>query len=197
MAEVDVTISLNDLQLVRTALIDPRVEDRIFRRVYPKIFEIVRFAVKDRRQAEDIAQLAAIKVLKSLHSFGGLGSIESWAQRIAYRTAMRSIKRRSQKDVTIFPFTEKDLSNPETPEELVSRRQLFDLLLSQMERIPAKRRIPILLHLACGYTVSEVSQITEASMNTVKARLKVGFRELRTILNENPSLRATMLEDTP
>lgn len=196
-AEVDGTISLNDLQLVRTALIDPRMEDRIFRRIYPKILEIVRFAVGDRRRAEDIAQLAAMKVLKSLNSFGGLGSLESWAQRIAYRTAMRTIKKRPQKDVTIFSLTEKDLASLETPESLVSRRQLLDLLLSKMERIPAKRRVPLLLHLAYGYTVNEVSQITEASLNTVKARLKVGFRELRTILDENPSLRAMMLEDTP
>ncbi len=120
-AEVDVPISLNDLQLVRSALIDPRVEDRIFRRVYPKIFEIVRFAVKDRRQADDIAQLAAIQVLKSLPGFAGFGSLEAWAQRIAYRTALRSIKRRPKKDSTVFSMLEEDLPSSENPEKQVSR----------------------------------------------------------------------------
>jgi RNA polymerase sigma-70 factor (ECF subfamily) len=197
MADGHIPILLNDLQLARGALNDPKAEDLLFRRIYPKIFRIVRFAVKDRRQADDVAQLAAMQVLKSLESFGGLGSIESWAERIAYRTAMRSMKREQKKNTLHFSLEEEDIPNRETPEKTVSRRQLFETLVSHLEGIPAKRRIPLLLHLAYGYTVDEVSKLTEASPNTVKARLKIAFRELRVILDKHPNLRAAMLEDTP
>lgn len=179
------------------ALKDPKAEDTLFRRVYPKIFRIVRFAVGDRRQADDIAQLAALQVLKSLDSFGGLGSLDAWAERIAYRTAMRLIKRENRKNSMYFSLTDVDVPHRETPEKSLSRRQQFEHMLSKMECIPAKRRIPLLLHLAYGYTVSEVSTLTAASPNTVKARLRVAFRELRVILEEHPNLRASMLEDTP
>jgi RNA polymerase sigma factor (sigma-70 family) len=138
-----------------------------------------------------------MQVLKSLESFGGLGSIESWAERIAYRTAMRSMKREQKKNTLHFSLEEEDIPNRETPEKTVSRRQLFETLVSHLEGIPAKRRIPLLLHLAYGYTVDEVSKLTEASPNTVKARLKIAFRELRVILDKHPNLRAAMLEDTP
>ena len=197
MAEIDIPISLNDLQLARMALKDTRAEKKLFCRVYPRIFKIVWLAVGNRRQAEDIAQVAAMQVFKSLDSFRGLGSIEAWAERIAYRTAMRSIKREKKRDSVHFSLNDEDVPHQETPEKTVSRRQLFEALITQMERIPKKRRIPLLLHLAYGYTVSEVSELTETSPNTVKARLKTGFRELRAILDEHPNLLAAMEEDTP
>lgn len=185
----------DDLQLAQLALTNPRAEDEIFRRVYPRIFKIARFVLGDRGQIDDVAQLAAIQVLKSLKSFKGRGSLESWAGQIAYRTAMRSLKKKVNSNVTHFSLSDADLPHQETPEAAVSRRQQFEMIATKMDCIPAKRRVPLLLHLAYGYTIGEVSELTDASKNTVKARLKVGFRELRKILRENPNLLAPILED--
>ena len=197
MTDMDIPISLNDLQLARMALRDARAEQKLFSKVYPRIFKIARLTVGNRRQAEDIAQLAALQVFRSLDSFRGLGSIEAWAERIAYRTAMRSIKREKKKNPMHFPINDEDAPYQETPEKAVSRREQFEAMLHKMERIPEKRRVPLILHLAYGYTVNEVSDITEASRNTVKARLKKGFRELRAIMDEHPNILAAIVEDAP
>ena len=121
--------------------------------------------------------------------------VKAWAERIAYRTAMRSIKREKKRNSMHFLLIDEDVTHRETPEKVLSRRQQFEALISQMERIPKKRRIPLMLHLAYGYTVSEVSELTETSRNTIKARLKTGFRELRVILDEHPNLLAEIAED--
>lgn len=197
MGEIDIPISLTDLQLAQKALGDARAEEQLFSRVYPRIFKIARLAVGDRKQAEDIAQIAAMQVFKHLGSFKGLGSIEAWAERIAYRTAIRSMRREKKKNAMHFSLNDADALFQETPETTLSRRQLFQTLLTQMERIPSKRRIPLLLHMAYGYTVKEVSELTETSPNTVKARLKTGFRELRAILEDHPNLLAAIAEDSP
>ncbi len=196
-ADMDIPISLNDLQLARMARRDAMAEEELFSRVYPRIFKIARLTVGDRRRAEDIAQIAAMQVFKSLDSFRGTGSIEAWAERIAYRTAMRFIKREKKKNPMHFALNDEDLPHRETPEKVVSRRQQFERLVGKLESIPEKRRVPLLLHLAYGYTVGEVSDLTDASPNTVKARLKKGFRELRAILEEHPNILATMGEDVP
>ncbi len=197
MANFGIPISLNDLQLAQSALKDAKAEEKLFCRVYPRILKIVWLVLGDGRHTEDIAQVAAMQVFKSLESFRGLGSIEAWAERIAYRTTMRAIKKEKKKNAMFFSLKEKDGVHNETPEKTVSRRQLFEILVNKMERIPQKRRIPLLLHLAYGYTVREVSELTETSQNTIKARLKTGFRELRAVLDENPNLLAAMEEDSP
>lgn len=188
---------VDDLQLARTAQRDPKAADVVFRRIYPRIFRVVRATVREHRQVEDVAQLAAMQVMKSLGSFGGSGTIEAWAERIAFRTAVRAIRREMKRPTTLFSIVDHDASNLETPESSLARRQLFEELIGEMQRIPSKRRVPLLLHLVYGYTVGEVSEITDSSLNTVKARLRIGFRELREILTEYPHLRDGMLEEKP
>ena len=194
---VDIPISLNDLQLAQSALTDAKAEEKLFCRVYPRILRIVWLVLGDGRQAEDVAQIAALQVFKSLDSFRGMGAIEAWAERIAYRTATKEGKKEKKKNAMFFSLKEEDGAHRETPEMTVSKQQVFEMLISKVKCIPEKRRVPLLLHLAYGYTVREVSALTETSRNTIKARLKMGYRELRAILDQNPDLLAAMEEDTP
>ena len=195
MVDVSISIPLSDLQLVRMAQEDPIVEEKLLRRIYPRIFQIAQFAAGGGRLADDIAQLAALEVVKCLHTFGGTGSIESWAGRITYRVAMKALRKEQKRTMMQFPLSEEQISNDDNPEKSVSREQLFRKLLSKMDKIPRKRRVPLLLHLAYGYTVDEVAELTEVSRNTIKDRLKTAYVEFRTILDEHPNLRAAMLEE--
>jgi RNA polymerase sigma factor (sigma-70 family) len=194
---VDIPISLNDLQLARSALTDTRAEEKLFYRVYPRILRIVWLVLGDGRRADDVAQIAALQVFRSLDSFKGLGTIESWAERIAYRTATKESKKEKKKNAMFLSLKDDDGVHRETPEMTVSKRQLFEVLVSKVKCIPEKRRVPLLLHLAYGYTVREVSALTATSHNTIKARLKLGYRELRAILDQNPELFSAMEGDTP
>ena len=72
---VDIPISLNDLQLAQSARSDARAEEKLFCRVYPRMLRIVWLVLGDRRQAEDVAQNAALQVFKNLDSFKGIGTM--------------------------------------------------------------------------------------------------------------------------
>ncbi len=191
----DKVIALTDLQLAQNALKDHKSEEKLLRKVYPRILQIVALASGNRGQVDDIAQVAAMEVAKSLKWYQGLGSLESWAGRIAYRTTIRIMKKQKNLNVTTMPLLDEDMPNHDTPEKQVSRRMLFEELVAKMDSIPEKRRVPLLLHLAYGYTVGEVSEMTDVSPNTVKDRLKTAFREFKAVLDENPGLAATMLEE--
>ncbi|MBN2803193.1 MAG: sigma-70 family RNA polymerase sigma factor [Deltaproteobacteria bacterium] len=191
----DNPILLTDLQLVHNALKDRKSEDVLLRRIYPGIVKIARLVSGNKSQVDDIAQLAAIEVVKSLKTYKGIGSIESWAGRIAYRTAMRNIKKVRKIEHVTTPFEDVVIQTADTPEKALSRRQLFETFLQKMSVIPHKRRIALLLHLAYGYTVSEVSDLTGVSPNTVKDRLKTAFIEFQSILDEDPKLVKNMLEE--
>lgn len=198
MVEVKSPVVLDDYRLAQTALQDPKAEEQLLRRVYPKILQIARCVVGSHRQADDIAQLAAMEVVRSLAGFTGTGSIEAWAGRIACRVTMKTLRRDRHKERLFVPLADESIpgdDDTENPETTVTRRQLFEILIAKMETIPAKRRVPLLLHLAHGYTVSEVAELTEVSPNTVKDRLKTAYRELRAILDAHPRLRAAMVEE--
>lgn len=194
---IDVPIFLNDLQLARSALTDVAAEEKVFYRVYPRILKVVWLVLGEGRQVDDVAQIAALEVFKNLDNFRGIGSIEAWAERIAYRLAVKQSKQEKKRTAMLLSINDRDGVLRETPEIAVSRQEVFEMLVAKMHRIPEKRRVPLLLHLAYGYSVRELSTLTETSQNTIKARLKTGYRELRKILDQNPELLAAMEGNTP
>ncbi|MBN2528586.1 MAG: RNA polymerase sigma factor [Deltaproteobacteria bacterium] len=191
----ETTLFLTDLQLAQSAMKDRQAEEVLLRRLYPRIVQMVKFAGGNHSQVDDIVQVAAMQVVKSLKWYKGLGSLESWAGRISYRTTMKALKRKRKLGGIEMPVFDHDIVSSDTPEKSTSRRQLFDALLEKLNIIPQKRRVPLLMHIAYGYTIREISETLDVSPNTIKDRMKTAFREFQSILDDNPNLIATMLED--
>jgi RNA polymerase sigma-70 factor, ECF subfamily len=191
----ETTHLLTDLALARQALEDTTKEEELMCRLYPKIFQIAIFVAGSHHHADDITQVAALEVLKSLKNYKGVGSLEAWAGRITYRTAVRSLKHAKRIEKEHAPLNDEDFVSADTPERKLVRRRTFENAVNKLSIIPEIRRTPLLLHLAFGYTVSEVSEIMGVSKNTTKDRLKTAFRELRTILENNPSLLVILQEE--
>ncbi|MBN2717379.1 MAG: sigma-70 family RNA polymerase sigma factor [Deltaproteobacteria bacterium] len=188
-------IFLADVALAGSAQTDSVAAEALLRRIYPKIFQVVHSLVQNRENVDDMAQQSAIEVMKSLSNYAGRGSIEAWAGRIAYRVTKRTIKSERLRMRLMQPLSEDRAAPDCSPEESVSRSRLYDMLVGKMAQIPEKQRVPLLLHVAYGYTVDEVAQITDSSRNTVKYRLKSGYRVMREILAANPALRTAMLRE--
>lgn len=188
-------ILLDDMRLAKNALKDSVHAEALLRRIYPKIFAVVRTLAGSRKHADDIAQISAIEIMNSLNTYAGSGSIEAWAGQITYRVALKAIRKERVLEKKSQPIEDNEIAETTNPEDSISRRQLLDLLLQEMKRIPKKQRSPLLLHLAHGYTVDEIAEITQVSRNTVKYRLKAAYREMREILLEHPALRTTLLKE--
>ena len=129
--------------------------------------------------ADDLVQRSLIEILRSAGSFRGESSLETWADRIAARTAMRLIKQRARQAevVTLVadPEPEEFLSGEDEAEKAGLRRRLSGLL----SRLSPERRSAVVLHYVHGYTVDEISEITETPANTVRDRLRMGKALLR------------------
>lgn len=190
---------LDDYRLVRRALTDLKTAEAVLRRIYPKIYDVVQSVAGRGQNVDDIAQLAAMEVSRCLDRYHGRGSIEAWAAKIAYRKAARVTKREWKKRVPTVPLDTDVMADTDIadPEKTMSRDQLFDTLLLKLNGIPSVRRTPFLLHVIYGYTIKEVSELTDVSINTVKDRLKTASREFRCILEKNPALVTAMLEEMP
>jgi RNA polymerase sigma-70 factor, ECF subfamily len=196
MTEISLPIPLlNDLQIAQRAIQDDMARDSLLRRLYPHIFIVASSVVKERSMAQDIVQISAMEIIRSIHTYRGEGALEAWAGRITYRIA-------SKQQYRTHRFT-KHLSKTHTGEDVLTEnaekeitlRSLYDKLLEKLSYIPPKRRAALILHIVHGYTVTEVATLTDVSPNTVKDRLRTAYKEMRTILNDYPKLVAEILEE--
>jgi RNA polymerase sigma-70 factor (ECF subfamily) len=187
----------DDVELAKWARRDAQAAEKILKRLYPKIFKVVRSVVRNHHQADDVGQTAAVEVMKSLQNYKGRGTLEAWAGQIAFRVAVRSMKSAEIWDQKHVPIWSENLEDTANPEKTAIRRQLFESLIGKIDAVSGERKVPLLLHLAYGYTVEEVSELTGVSPNTIKDRLKIAYHELREVMKNNPGLRRSMLEEIP
>jgi RNA polymerase sigma factor (sigma-70 family) len=190
----------DDIALAHRARRDADVADRLLYRLQPRVWQVVRMIRSSRHEAEELCQICMIKILENLHKYRGEGSLESWAGQVAYRVSMRYGKTLRRREIRERPLPE-ELEMPESgsgsdasPELVASRTEVWRRLSDEMDKKSPERRISLLLHLAEGYTVEEVAEITGVSANTTKDRLRTAYVELRAVFARNISLKREILE---
>ena len=143
-------------------------------RLLDRVRTTVAYLASNHPDADDLVQRSLIEILRSAGTFRAESSLETWADRIASRTALRLLKQRARQAevVTLVadPEPEEFFCGETEAEKATLRRKLAALL----SRLSPERRAAVVLHHVHGYTVEEIADITEAPANTVRDRLRVG-----------------------
>lgn len=141
------------------------------------------------KDADDLAQLALIQILKSAGSFRGECTLNYWADRITVRTSMKQFRKRQRREklaMSVWPETPVDDSGMEDD---LAARQIRVHLSRILQKLSLERRTVMVLHHLQGYGISEISEMTGAPINTVRDRLRIGRKQLRKRILTDPSLR--------
>jgi RNA polymerase sigma-70 factor (ECF subfamily) len=180
----------DDLDLTCAAAVgDRRARRQLAERLLDRVRTTVRYVSADDRDQDDWVQIAMIEILRSARTFQASGSLESWADRIAIRSAMRHLKRRRRKETVVEldadPHYEPTSNPSEGHTRLMIRRQIARLLGTLSE----ERRACVVLRLVYGYSIDEIAEMTAAPRNTVRDRLKRGRKQLKDKVRRDPLLK--------
>jgi RNA polymerase sigma-70 factor (ECF subfamily) len=179
-----------DLQLARAAAEGRSAARReLAERMLDRVATVVRCLGAGDRNRDDYVQDAMIEILRSIGSFRGQSSLETWAERVTVRVAMRRIRKQSFRDkvVSLDPGSEGRTASLSS-EEQVMRRRFWDRVEAALARLGPERRIALTLQLVLGYSVAEIAETTGAPVNTVRDRLAVGRKLLRAEMLADPEL---------
>jgi RNA polymerase sigma-70 factor (ECF subfamily) len=177
---------LEDIKLARSAKNDRKAAESIIKRLAPRVQQAVYLAVGYDQEADDLINICLIQILENLNHYKGVGPLEAWAGRLTYRVLMRQLsrRRRSERTVSLIP-DEPIVEITSNPEKKIAITQLRERLISHLQKLPEERRITLILRMIHQYSVSEVAELTEAPVNTVRDRIRVGLKEMRKyILND-------------
>jgi RNA polymerase sigma-70 factor (ECF subfamily) len=179
-----------DLELARAAAAGHEPARReLAERMLDRVATVVRCLGTGNRNRDDYVQDAMIEILRSIGSFRGESSLETWAERVTVRVAMRRIRKQSYRDeVVALDSTRDAASGAMTSEDQVMRRRFWERVEAALATLGPERRVALTLQLVLGYKVAEIADATGAPVNTVRDRLAVGRKLLRTELLEDPEL---------
>ncbi len=131
-----------------------------------------------------------IEILESAGSFRAESKLETWAERITVRTAMRVIKQKRWRSRYLKIDSEREgRSTRPTGEEELTRHRVQQRIPFLLLRLTPERRLVVTLRLVLGYSIAEIAAMTGMKFNTVRDRLKVGRSQLRREIPRDPLLR--------
>lgn len=140
--------------------------------------------LKDETLARDLAQESMIKIYYKFHTLKDPEAFTSWMYTLVRNLCYNYIRRHKQAD-TISLEMEKGLNErieDETvahlPQDSYDLQETKKLMVDLIKRLPQKQREVITLFYLAELKLTEISQILERDLGTVKSRLQLGRRNL-------------------
>jgi RNA polymerase sigma-70 factor (ECF subfamily) len=158
-------------------------------RILDRIRTTVRYLCGDHADAGDFTQQCLVEVLRSAGSFQGRSRLETWANRITVRTAMRLLRKRRQREARFRPTELPEATTTDTPEAVLDRTRVQASMARLLQKLTPERRSVLTLQIVYGYSIQEIAELTEAPLETVRDRLKVGKKQLRRLVLTDDALR--------
>ena len=137
-----------DVALARAAATgDPGARRELAERLLARVRAVVfRIAGVD-PDAEDMSQAAIIEVLRSAHTFRGESALETWAERIAIRSAVRRLKQRRYRTSIVAFDSERQAVDPRDGERELDRQRVRRRMHELLAGLKPKHRIALTLKL--------------------------------------------------
>lgn len=156
-------------------------------RYQSKVFSIIYGILRNRNDAEDIAQQVFAKIYISIGSFDSRSSLLTWVHRIAVNECYDYLRKRQvrklvyESDLSTEDSERMEASEPESDqippleEQLVER----DYVMKLLSKVSEEARSLILLKEVEGHSVEELAAMTGLNENTIKIKL---FRTRKKLL---------------
>lgn len=171
---------MEDSDLIAGARAGDRLAARhLYDRHAPRVYRLIYRMVGDEEQAREYTQDTFVKAFQRLAQYRGESAFSTWLHAVAtssvltgFRRQKRQRSREAELDEATMVAAPTECGDP----------HLRDRLTAELERLPERLRMPVLLHDVEGYTHREISGMLDIPEGTSKARLFEARTRLREAL---------------
>jgi RNA polymerase sigma-70 factor (ECF subfamily) len=159
-----------------------------------KIYQLAFRYLKNREDAEEVAQDVLLKVFQKIDAFRGDAALSSWIYRITFNAAMSRLREFKQNLPTAPEKAFDDAGAPPVKREVVDwspladeavlRGEMRQTLVKALKEMPVLYRAPVILRDVQGLSTEEASAILHVKEQTLKSRLHRGRLMLREQLSD-------------
>jgi RNA polymerase sigma-70 factor, ECF subfamily len=168
---------------------DPSAVEDLSASYGSKIYQLAFRYLKNREDAEEVAQDVLLKVYQKIDAFRGDAALSSWIYRITFNAAMSRLREFKQnlplapemtrEDEGLQPVKREVVDWSPLADEEVFRAQMRKTLVRALQGLPLLYRAPVLLRDVQGLSTEEASAVLHVKTQTLKSRLHRGRLMLR------------------
>ena len=148
------------------------------------VFSAVRAVIGNNEDIDDLVQDIFIRIFRGLSGFRGGSRLSTWIYRIARNEAINSKAKRRDETVSVETV---DLSGPidERPDRMFFRRQENLHIRELVSKLDDKYREVIELRYLAERSYTEISEIMEIPLGSVKTYIHRARQELKDMMSSS------------
>jgi RNA polymerase sigma-70 factor, ECF subfamily len=173
------------MQLVRRG--DARAFEIIYERHSAAAFSLAYRMMGTRGRAEDVTQDAFLSLWRSGARYDrARGSVRTWVLGIVHHRAIDALRRATVHDRRRSgdEGIEERFEAPERTDVEVARREEAGTVRHALETLPSDQCQVIELAYFGGFTHTEIAEMLDAPVGTIKGRMRLGLKKMRAQLGE-------------
>lgn len=145
-----------------------------------------------RAMAEDVVQEAFLSLWRTGARYDPTrGSVRSWVLSTVHHRAVDALRRglvRDARNVSDHQAAERIVA-PERTDAEVGRRDEAHRVRQALAELPAQQRQVIELAYFGGFTHTQIAEMLDAPIGTVKGRMRLGLTKLQLLLSDTAEVR--------
>jgi RNA polymerase sigma-70 factor (ECF subfamily) len=171
---------VDDAELIAGARAGDRIAARrLYDRHAPRVYRLIYRSVGDEELAREYTQDTFVKAFQRLEQYRGDSAFSTWLHSVAMSmlfTGLRRLRRIRAREFDLEGAASVASGEGE------GDPHLRDRLRAELERLPARLRMPVVLHDIEGFTHREIADMLAIPEGTSKARLAEARTRLREAL---------------
>jgi len=150
------------------------------------VFSLALKMVKNREEAEEVAQDTFIKVFKSLSKFKGDSKFSTWIYKVTYNTCLDRLKKqkREQQVVSIDEFNTNQIKSIDNALDKMENEEREKAIQDCIQLLPADDAFLLTLFYFEEQSLEEIAKVIGLTANNVKVKLFRSRKKLTSILKE-------------
>ena len=173
------------MQLVQRG--DPRAFELLYDRHGGAAYSLAYRIVGKQAAAEDVVQEALLSIWRSRRRYDPTrGSVRTWILGIVHNRAVDGLRRSSvhERRRESLDVVEERFEARERTDVEVARREEARSVRGALDTLPTEQRQTIELAYFGGFTQSQIAELMEQPVGTVKGRMRLGLDKMRRELVE-------------
>lgn len=168
--------------LRRVATGDEGAFNELYRLYSRPIYTYLLHLLHEPAEAEDLLQEVFVAAWKQAASFRGLAKVKTWLLQIAHNQAVSWLRKNSCGQIRLDDLPEVTMAT--TPLDQVVDLWRAGQLRSALDQLSLKHRAVVELAFVHGLSHSEIAQIIDRPLGTVKSRMSYALHYLAEALRE-------------
>jgi len=172
--------------VARIAAGDKLAFEALYRIYFPRLSRFIGRMARNAALIEEVVNDTMLVVWQKAATFDGTCKVSTWVFAIAYRKTLKGLKASDEPMESDASLYEDDSGNQ--PEQTMKRQQLQQTVAEALDQLPAAQRAVMVLTYYHDMAYSDIADVVECPLNTVKTRMFHARHRLKDLLwNERES----------